>query len=141
MDEVRRRYTRVGAIVLALVVGGIAASTVAFTQKLISLSAFRYAVLLLIVGYALGITVVIRKFRRLVLLSPPNGRRVKSTKWAKLRIWYLQGFVGLLVICLFYGNWIERGGPLLPRIVGSVANLGWLWLSIKRVRTLRQELG
>jgi hypothetical protein len=139
VDEIRRRYAIFSGALLILLVGGLAAFTYAATQNIISISTYRFAIPLLILGYIGGITVIVRKIRLLPPTSPSTNEGLKKhLKWLRLRIWSLQGLIGVLVFCLLYGNWIERNGPWLPRIIGNIANLGWTWLSLKKLRLLKQ---
>jgi hypothetical protein len=141
MDEIRRRYAIFSGALLIILVGSLVASTYAVTQNIISISAYRFAVPPLILGYIGGITVVVRKIRQLPPISETTSEGLKKpTKWLRLRIWSLQGLIAVLVFSLVYGNWIERNGPWLPRLVGSIVNLGWTWLSFKRLRLLKQTM-
>jgi hypothetical protein len=51
----------------------------------------------------------------------------------------LRVLIVLMVFSLVFGNWVERDGPLTPRVVGTIANLGLTWLLVKNLRWLRTK--
>jgi hypothetical protein len=44
-----------------------------------------------------------------------------------------------MMFSLVFGNWVERGSPLTPRIVGTIANLALTWLFVKNLRWLQMK--
>ena len=61
---------------------------------------------------------------------------VPST-WTKVKIWNLRVLIALMIFSLVLGNWIELDGPLFPRLIGTIANLGMTWLFVNNLRSLR----
>jgi hypothetical protein len=54
------------------------------------------------------------------------------------RIWLARGFIALLVFCLAFG-WM-RGGPVFPRIVGSVFSFLWASGMAMYIRQQQRQL-
>jgi hypothetical protein len=138
MNDPRRYYARLMWCLLVLFPVGLAISVFAIQQNKISLQGFREMILLLVGGFIAACAILITKIRRLPLAAETTERvgNVQST-WTKVKMWNLRVVIALLVFSLFFGNWIERDGPLMPRIIGTLANLAWTWLLVKHLRWLQ----
>jgi len=96
--------------------------------------------LLLVGGFFAASGVLITKIRRLPLASESAGKVVGvQSNWTKVKVWNLRLLIALMMFSLVFGNWVERGSPLTPRIVGTIANLALTWLFVKNLRWLQMK--
>ena len=54
------------------------------------------------------------------------------------RIWWARGFIVLLLASLIFG-WM-MGGPIFPRVIGTIFNLLWTAGMIMYIRRQQQRL-
>lgn len=138
--DIRRRYAWWIRGLPFLFSAGLALDVFAFQQKWISLQAFRVATALIIIGFFGSMILLIKRSRS---LPETPGIATETSElpsiWIRLRIWLLKGMIAMMIFCLFYANWVERSAPLLPRVVGSIANIGMTWLFFKNLRLLEKR--
>jgi hypothetical protein len=118
---------------------GIAVVVIALQQHKVSLFGFRVSLLLMTGGWAAFQTVLFRRLRRLPANDAIRDATMQRSRWTSVRIWLLRGLIAMMVITLFWANWVERHGPLLPRITGTIANLGLTWLYVIALRALQNK--
>ena len=107
----------------------------AFLQHKLSITSFRLTFFALLAGLT---SLYIFFFRKLRTLPPPvemlRGYDSSRRRWRKLKIWNFRVLIALMIFSLVVGNWAERDGPLAPRLIGTVANLGMtrlFWRGLK----------
>jgi hypothetical protein len=69
-----------------------------------------------------------------------NQHTARERRAIVRRIWLARAFMSLLMICLVYGWTRMRGGPLFPRIAGTLFNLLWTAGMIRYIRQQQQRL-
>jgi hypothetical protein len=119
---------------------GLSIAVFAIQLNKISLQGFRGIILLLVGGFIAACAVLVTKIRKLPLASETTKKVVEvKSNWTKVKVWNLRVLIVLMVFSLVFGNWVERGGPLTPRIVGTIANLALTWLFVKNLRWLQTK--
>ena len=119
---------------------GLFAVVFAVVKGKLSPIGLRTMMFLLVASFAALYVILIRKLRALPQMpEPPGGGPVSKSMWTKIQIWNLRVLLVLLVSSLLFGNWVERDGPWLPRLVGTIANLGMTWLCVKTLRLLQEK--
>jgi hypothetical protein len=138
--DIRRRYGWWFKGTLVLLPIGLALDVFALQQEWISLQSFRIATGLVMIGFFGVMIFLVNRLRKLPEMPGASTKTSESpTIWIRLRIWSLKALIAMMMISLLYGNWVERGAPLLPRLVGSVANIGMTWLIFKNLRPLERR--
>jgi H+/Cl- antiporter ClcA len=140
MNDPRRYYGGLMGCLLLLFPVGLSIAVFAIQQNKISLQGFRGIILLLVGGFIAACAVLITKIRKLPLALETTKTVVEvQSNWTKVKVWNLRVLIVLMVFSLVFGNWVERDGPLTPRIVGTIANLGLTWFLLKNLRWLRTK--
>jgi H+/Cl- antiporter ClcA len=140
MNDPRRHYARLIGCLLVLFPVGLSIAVFAIQQNKDFTSRFRGIILLLVGGFIAACAAHITKIRKLPLASETTKKVVEvQSNWTKVKVWNLRVLIVLMVFSLVFGNWVERGGPLTPRIVGTIANLALTWLFVKNLRWLQTK--
>jgi len=134
MNNSRRFYARLIACLHVLFAIGLSMTVFALQQSKVSPQYFREMILLFIGIYIIACVVLIPKIRRLSL----DSGKVQSN-WKQVKVWNLRFLIVLMVFSLIFGNWVERDGPLIPRIVGTIANLALTGFLVKNLLSLQMK--
>jgi H+/Cl- antiporter ClcA len=140
MNDLRRYYAGLMACLLVLFPVCLSIAVLAIQQNKISLQGFRGIILLLVGGFIAACAVLTTKIRKLPLTSETTKKVVEvQSNWTKVKVWNLRVLIVLMGFSLVFGNWVERDGPLAPRIVGTIANLALTWLLVKNLRWMQTK--
>jgi hypothetical protein len=138
VDDPRRQYAKLIVWLSVSFAFGSFVAVFAIQQRKISLPEFRVMMFILVAACVSFYAIIIRKIRKLppTTFMTTDVGMVPST-WTKVKIWNLRVLIALMIFSLVLGNWIEWDGPLFPRLIGTIANLGMTWLFVNNLRSLR----
>jgi len=138
MDSRQRSSLKQFLLLFVGLFAGLFIDVIAMVKGIFTPYAFADAAVLLILGFCCGFAVLFLRMRK-ELRSPEAANKTSGEPptLSAVRIRLFQGLISLLIFCFFYANWISRGQPILPRLVGSAASLGMTWLFIKNLRQLQ----
>ena len=97
---------------------------------------------LAIVGWVfltVSFTRINRQYRSEETPQPEFGDQASRRKILR-RVRRLQAFVVIMPLLLVFGLATTIGEPILPRVTGAAANLGFMWVLVRALRAGKAEL-